>query len=758
MADIEKLKRGLVNAHKKGDLVAAKTFAMAIKQEMAKDTPPVAPEPNATDGMSTTEKVLAGVGMSMIDAKNGLGQMVGLVDQKDIDAAKENNKDLANSGAGTAGNIIGNIAMLAPTSFIPGANSVRGASLINALAGAAITPGSAGDRGLAAFYGGAGGGGGIAAGKLLSGTSKAAAAAAAPLTEGGQNKIIADVMRRAAGENVDSVIARMNAAKELIPGSVPTAAEVAESGGIASLQRAMSAANPEAYTQRGMQQASARVGAVRGIAQDEKALQAAIAARQAAANPLYAAADSAVVSSNDALRNIMQRLPNGTLEQAKNIARMEGRPIQIGRDVPAQTIYKDAAGELVDSSMMKPPTAPKARSLLDEIKKAGGIKMDEIGELGMTPGEAVRQNPALFQRKGMSADGLVEFMAQQGWIDDAMIQRANQYDTGGALELAKDYLRSALSREPVYHPSEAMDMYSHGQQMQDFGEFAAGVTKTDIPAKNAQYTGRGLDLIKKGIDEAVSSSPGMPVIGKHQQRAAMGVKEDLLKWADAAIPEYGQARKTFQDMSKPINQMQVGQELLGKMQGPLADHGALASETGAMYARALNDASGNLVKNSTGGIRQTLESVMSPDQMMTLNNVAQDLARKSNAQNLGRGPGSNTFQNFAMDNIAAQSGMPSAVSMLANLVPGMGTVGGLAKATGNLIYKSKDEVMKGRMAELLLDPVKAASVMESAVQPGRIGQVIQGSIGQGGVDKITRAAGVAPSLFGAALALPYGSQ
>lgn len=759
MADIEALKRALVNADRAGDTAAARALAGEIRKQMGGASKQ--PEPmriNPTDGMSTTEKVLAGIGKAFVDAGRGVGQMVGLVDQKDVDEAKRLDQALMDTGAGTAGNIIGNIAALAPTVMIPGANTVRGAALINSLAGAMITPGSIEDRGQAAMYGGTGGALGVGAGKLLAGTAKAANAAAAPLTKAGQERIVGEVMRRAAGENVDDVISRMRGASELVPGSAPTAAEVAESGGMAALQRAMSQANPEAYTQRGMQSASARVNALRGIAKDEQAMQAAIAAREAAASPLYAAADKAVVTSDDALRDILNRLPNGTMEQAKNIARMEGRPIQIGRDVPAQTIFKDAAGELIDPALMKAPRMEvKPRSLLDEIKKAGGIRMDELGELNMTPIEAVKGNPGLFRRDGMSADGLLELMQQQGWIDEGMIARANEYDTGGALELAKDYIRTALSREPVYHPSQAMELASQSQAMQDFAEFASKVTRTDIPAKNAQYTGRGLDLIKKGIDEAISPTPGSSV-GKHQQRAGVGVKQALTDWADANIPEYAAARQAWAEGSKPIDQMKIGQELLNKMQGPLADHGALASETGAMYARALNDVRGNLVKNATGGIKRNIEDVMTPDQMATLNNVAQDLARKSNAQNLGRGVGSNTFQNFAMDNLAAQSGMPSAVSVVSNLVPGLGTVGNLAKATGNLIYKSKDELMKQRMADLLLNPQAAAEVMENAVKPGAIGQALQNAIGMQGVEKLTTYGPAVPGVLGAAFSLPYGSQ
>lgn len=652
MANLDELKRALVNADRAGDVEAARRLAAAIRSQVNAPKEPAKVEKyDPTEGMSTTEKVLAGIGKAMTDSARGVGQLVGLVDQKDIEEAKKRDEALMNTGAGTAGNIIGNIATLAPTALIPGVNTVRGAALINGLAGAALTPGSVEDRALAATYGAGGGAAGVGAAKLLSGTAKAASAAAAPLTQKGQEKIIGDVMRRAAGENVDDVIARMRGARELVPGSVPTAAEVAESGGVAALQRAMAQANPEAYTQRGMQSASARVNALRGIAGDEQKMQAAIAARKDSSDLLYAAADRAVVTSDDALREIMARLPNGTLEQAHNIARMSGKPIQFGKDIPESVAYLGGKTEVV------PGAHGHSRSV---------------------------QLPGLLDANGT----------------------------------------------PI---------------------------TTTIPAQSAKYTGRGIDLIKKAIDDVVDTNP-TAAIGKNAKNAGLGVKQDLVNWADNAIPEYAAARQAWAEGSRPIDQMKVGQELLNKMQGPLADHGALASETGSMYARALNDVRGNLVKNATGGIKRNLEDVMSPEQMATLNNVAQDLARKSNAQNLGRGVGSNTFQNFAMDNLAAQSGMPSAVSMVANLVPGLGTVGNLAKATGNMIYKSKDELMKSRMADLLLNPQAAADVMENAAKPGRLSQALNNAIGPQNVDKLIQYGSSAPGIFGASFALPYGSQ
>lgn len=96
-----------------------------------------------TEGMSGTDKFLSGAGKAFVDLKRGAAQLLaktGLGDdqeiQSDIDESKKLDAPLMKTGAGVAGNVVGNIAALAPTSFIPGANTLVGASLIGGLTGA----------------------------------------------------------------------------------------------------------------------------------------------------------------------------------------------------------------------------------------------------------------------------------------------------------------------------------------------------------------------------------------------------------------------------------------------------------------------------------------------------------------------------------------------------------------------------------------------------------------------------------------------
>lgn len=108
------------------------------------------PKHDPTEGMSGTQKYLAGAGKAFVDFGRGVeqvganvGNAVGLVSdatkanvQKEIDAAKQRDAALLATGAGRAGNITGNVAVAAPAAFIPGVNGVAGSAAAGAVLGA----------------------------------------------------------------------------------------------------------------------------------------------------------------------------------------------------------------------------------------------------------------------------------------------------------------------------------------------------------------------------------------------------------------------------------------------------------------------------------------------------------------------------------------------------------------------------------------------------------------------------------------------
>lgn len=133
-----------------------------------------------TAGMSFGEKLAAGAGKAVADLGRGAGQWLGLVDRTDVEESRKLDAPLMKTGAGITGNIAGNVAMLAPTALIPGANTYVGASTIGAVTGAMQPSTSTGETltniGLGGAGGAAGKGLGDAAGKFVANRTTQAAA------------------------------------------------------------------------------------------------------------------------------------------------------------------------------------------------------------------------------------------------------------------------------------------------------------------------------------------------------------------------------------------------------------------------------------------------------------------------------------------------------------------------------------------------------------------------------------------------------
>ena len=228
----------------------------------------------------------------------------------------------------------------------------------------------------------------------------------------------------------------------------------------------------------------------------------------------------------------------------------------------------------------------------------------------------------------------------------------------------------------------------------------------------------GLHYIKLAIDDLLSKT-GESGVGKQTRAGLAQFKGDLLKTIEQISPAYGAAKTVYEGASRPINQMQVGEYLTNKLQPALMDYaqGVPTRSSAQSYAQALRDAP-TTVKRSTGmGGFKELSDVMTPEGVMTAENVARDLARSATAQDLAKTTGSTTAQNLAGQNLIRQfmgpTGLPqswgerlASSSLAAPLTKG-----------ANLIYSGAESRIQEVMARALRDPEYAAKIMEGARSP-----------------------------------------
>lgn len=232
-----------------------------------------------------------------------------------------------------------------------------------------------------------------------------------------------------------------------------------------------------------------------------------------------------------------------------------------------------------------------------------------------------------------------------------------------------------------------------------------------------------LHYTKLALDDAISkeiASGGSAAGLQDTQRKLVSLME-----SKGFSPSYREARDTFKQMSAPINQMEVGQYLYNKAVPALNDYGGTARTRAQAFADAMRNADATAAK-ATGFPGAKMDSVMSPDQMATLNGVAQDLSRRAAVEDMMRGIGSNTAQNLATHNIMSQIagplGLPSSVSEKL-----MGTLLTTPYLGGILEFgaKSGEAALQRELANTLLDPIRAADLMKrarAAQMPGLLGQ------------------------------------
>lgn len=192
-------------------------------------------------GIKTPEwldRGLSGIGKSMYDTATGLGQFITATDRADVAESRRLNKPLMDTTAGKVGDVVGNLATTLPLAFIPGANTVKGASLIGAATGLAQPSESGTETLMNTGMGALAGGGSILAGRGLAAGYQGITGLLRPMTQKGQEQIAAEILQASATDPAKA-IANARQAREFVPGSRPTMGQASGDEGLAQLERTL---------------------------------------------------------------------------------------------------------------------------------------------------------------------------------------------------------------------------------------------------------------------------------------------------------------------------------------------------------------------------------------------------------------------------------------------------------------------------------------------------------------------------------------
>lgn len=263
----------------------------------------------------------------------------------------------------------------------------------------------------------------------------------------------------------------------------------------------------------------------------------------------------------------------------------------------------------------------------------------------------------------------------------------DQARTTAAKELYDDAFRVTMGDLAAPQAEEIGKLMKMPAVQEAIKQARVNAANTGLDIANPSGSLRGLHEAKLAMDDQISKLLGGTAAEANKARGITTARDRLVAFMEDVSPAYREARATFSEMSRPINQMDAIQDIAKRSISPLRD---------TIYpnalARALKD--------------DSLKGVLTGDQLAKLNAIKDDLARVDFANSSGR-VGSDTVQKLAFGNMLNQAGIPSGIRSFGPA----GVVGSLLERGGQAVYGGANKQMASQLAEALLNPKSAAELM-----------------------------------------------
>lgn len=235
---------------------------------------------------------------------------------------------------------------------------------------------------------------------------------------------------------------------------------------------------------------------------------------------------------------------------------------------------------------------------------------------------------------------------------------------------------------------------------------------TAVPEVPANISAGALHDVKVQLDKMIKdTTPSTPGAVKHDIDAIRSVKADLTDWLEKNAPGYSEARGAHVELSKPVNRMEVGQFLEGKLKG------ALGEERGPAFANAAVSPA-ETIKAVTGRNNlQTYESVLGPEGAKVVESIRADLQRE--AETAAK---------------AKQGGQAAKEIMPETEMTGPRALNRIVAVSNDLMRRIGSKIDRKVAMEIaadLLNPTTGANAFETALnwqkRNARIGQAVRGA-------------------------------
>ena len=398
-----------------------------------------------------------------------------------------------------------------------------------------------------------------------------------------------------------------------------------------------------------------------------------------------------------------------------------------GAKAALEPLYESGRERILKRTLDRFATDPAAvrAAAQDPVQHVPGV-IPTLAEATMDPGIAQLQRgamatspdvaTALAQSRGTQTAGYRSVLDDLAG-NDGRREFHDQARNAAANELYGAARAEGLNMTPALQ-ARANDLMQRPAIASAMEEARAGALNRGQSLHSADGSVAGLERIKERLDGRIGAA--VRAGDNDAADALRSAQRDLLAFLDDASPKFGEARRTFADMSRPINQMDIAQALRDKALPALTDlNPSLARVNANAYAGALRSGDA-LARQSTGLRSATMAGTMDPAQMAQINGVGQDMARYAAAQELARVPGSPTAQYLGAQNVLRQFmgplGLPqSAADSMA---------GRLATGLLGLPFSMTKSQTEQLLARALTDPKTAARIM-GATDPKTIAELLR---------------------------------
>ena len=327
-----------------------------------------------------------------------------------------------------------------------------------------------------------------------------------------------------------------------------------------------------------------------------------------------------------------------------------------------------------------------------------------LREMAGTPEEMAQ----LVAQRGGAADALYGQAFQSDAMRRSLAQQQQQAAAGvGAAggqmlppDLATPGLRQLMQR-PMFVQA--------ARQAQELA--ANHGIRLDNPLESLQ----GLHYIKLALDD-MANPMAAKALGRNEQAALNSARTALADELSTISPLYGNARATFQQMSQPISQRQIGEALVNKLI-PATAGDVPASLNYATMARAMQNPNA-LARAATGFEGAQMANTLTPQQMGMVQGVTSDASRIAEAMKRGTGTGSATARRLAQGNFIAQhmaqeAPITTQLLELSSRVPGLNVATRGVSSLASLATSGQDARLLTQLDEMLANnPAGVARLIE----------------------------------------------